>query len=106
GSETITADLIQEVYERQFAVVHPRIDALRRNDQSAIQRYLDIAPPLHQELDGIWNACGVDGIAREQHTGGEPVVTEADRTTPPRSPRRDLERERGRWIRQRAARGR
>jgi len=84
GSETITADLIQEVYERQFAVVHPMIDALRRNDQSALQRYLDIAPPLHQALDGIWNASGVGGFAREQRVGGEPVVTEADTTTPPR----------------------
>lgn len=54
-SETLTPDVIREVYQSQFTPIHPMIDALRDNDGSALQRYLDIAPPLHQALDQVWS---------------------------------------------------
>lgn len=54
GSETITGRLIADVAKRELAMVEPMIDALRRNDTKALEKYDDIAPlNLEQLLDGI-----------------------------------------------------
>lgn len=44
GSETITGQLIADVAGRELAMVAPMIDALRRDDVSALQACDDIAP--------------------------------------------------------------
>jgi len=54
GSETITGTLIADVAKRELAMVGPMIDALRRNDIKALEKYDDVAPlNLEQLLDGI-----------------------------------------------------
>lgn len=44
GTETITAQLIDDVAKTEMAMIEPMVDALRRNDLKALQAYDDIAP--------------------------------------------------------------
>lgn len=54
GTESITGTLIADVAKRELAMVEPMIDALRRNDINALEKYDDIAPlNLERLLDGI-----------------------------------------------------
>jgi hypothetical protein len=58
GTERVTPELIQQVYDSLLKPVHPMIDALRDNDRKALELYQDIAPPLQQQL---WGPRGVLG---------------------------------------------
>jgi hypothetical protein len=44
GSETITAELIYDVYNTDWVLMHPMMDALRTNNLEALSRYEDIKP--------------------------------------------------------------
>ncbi|MFA6064140.1 MAG: AAA family ATPase [Gallionella sp.] len=50
GSETISAELIADVYKCEFQLLHPMVDALRNNDYEALANFSDIAP---LQLDDI-----------------------------------------------------
>lgn len=52
GTEQLTPNLITEVYDEEFKLMHPMMDALRRNDLELLAEYDDIAPlNLQQHLD-------------------------------------------------------
>jgi hypothetical protein len=65
GSEVISAELIRDVYLREFQLLHPMIDALRDNDDEALANFGDIAP-LH--LSDILN-----GYLKKLNSKGSPV---------------------------------
>jgi len=44
GSETLTRELLTEVYKREFVLVHPMLDALRTDDWEALAAFDDIRP--------------------------------------------------------------
>lgn len=69
GSEALTPELIRQVYDSEFTPVHPMINALRDDDQAALQRYEDLAPPLEQTLNRIWQG----GAARSASYQRGPV---------------------------------
>src|SRR6185437_13169662 len=45
GTEALTEELIESVYNTDFYMVHPMLKALRDGDVEGIERYEDIAPP-------------------------------------------------------------
>ncbi|MBS0353423.1 MAG: ATP-binding protein [Proteobacteria bacterium] len=54
GSETLTAELISDVYNKELKLLHPMIGALRAGDTEALMQYDDIAPiSLSSILGGI-----------------------------------------------------
>lgn len=50
GEETITAQVIASVWETEFELVHPLINAFRSGDAAALERYPDIAPLSFDQL--------------------------------------------------------
>ncbi|WP_085315009.1 AAA family ATPase [Derxia lacustris] len=44
GSERLSAELIHEVFETEFELMHPMVDALRRNESELLALYDDVAP--------------------------------------------------------------
>jgi AAA domain len=44
GSEQLTPELLANIYESEFKILHPMLDALRRNDYERLAQYEDIAP--------------------------------------------------------------
>ena len=44
GSETLSEQLIDDVYKSDMRLVHPMVEALRENDMVALMKYEDIAP--------------------------------------------------------------
>ena len=44
GTEQITAQLISNVFENEFTLVHPMVEALRNNDLQALAAFDDVAP--------------------------------------------------------------
>jgi hypothetical protein len=44
-SETLSEQLLHAVYQEQFKLLHPMIDAYRRKDPAALERYQDLALP-------------------------------------------------------------
>lgn len=54
GSETLTAELISDVYNKELKLLHPMIEALRAGDTEALMQYDDIAPiSLSSILSGV-----------------------------------------------------
>ncbi len=52
GTEQLTPDHILDIYENEFQLIHPMIDALRRDDFEMLCQYDDIAPlNLQQHID-------------------------------------------------------
>lgn len=49
-SETLTTDLLADVYNRELKLMHPMIDALRHDDIAKLSLYDDIAPIGLQEI--------------------------------------------------------
>jgi hypothetical protein len=45
GSEEITKELLLDVYKADFQLMHPMLEALRKNDLNALARFADIKPP-------------------------------------------------------------
>lgn len=43
GSETLTPDLVANVYAKDMTLIHPMVDALKRNDMVALAKFEDIA---------------------------------------------------------------
>jgi hypothetical protein len=78
GSETISAELIADVYKREFQLLHPMIEALRNKDYEALTNFGDIAP-LH--LSDILN-----NYQKKIHSKGSAVhrVRPGDETFVPR----------------------
>jgi hypothetical protein len=64
--EEVTADLMAQVAEDNFAVLRPLLEALRSNDPVAISQYDDL---LYFDFDMM--------LEREQRTWGKPVSHEA-----------------------------
>lgn len=79
GSETITAELIQQVFIEELGPLHKAIDALHRNDIEAIALFDDIGAGM--ELSGI-----IDGMSRKALSKSSPLyqVTSDDTTYVPR----------------------
>ncbi|WP_063825973.1 AAA family ATPase [Paraburkholderia caribensis] len=80
GDETITAQVIASVWETEFELVHPLMDAFRSGDSSALERYPDIAPLSFDQLrDNALNRYeGVrsrKGAVRPGHQKFVPTVT-------------------------------
>ncbi len=50
GSEKVTARLVADVYEQEFKLLHPMVDALRKNDIEELVHFSDIAPISLQEM--------------------------------------------------------
>lgn len=44
GTETLTVELLESVYQTEFSALHRMLDALRRNDHAELCKYDDIAP--------------------------------------------------------------
>ncbi|WP_084545330.1 ATP-binding protein [Derxia gummosa] len=44
GSERLSPELIHEVFATEFELMHPMLDALRRNDSEVLALYDDVAP--------------------------------------------------------------
>lgn len=97
GTEKLSAELIQGVYDTQFRPVHPMIAALRDNNEAALQRYQDIAPPLQGELGRIWTA-GTGSTPGKGARGKADTESEA-----PPSPKKPAARIRSRVARPRSA---
>jgi hypothetical protein len=53
GTEQISAQLIRQVYDREFKLLHPMVEALRNDDIEQLASFDDIAPV---GLEGILNA--------------------------------------------------
>lgn len=54
GSEELTSELLIDVYQRELKLLHPMIEALRKNDIEALMNFDDIAPiGLDELLSGI-----------------------------------------------------
>lgn len=52
GSETLTPDLLLDVYSQEFQLLHPMIEALRTDNYEVLCQYDDIAPlNLQQHLE-------------------------------------------------------
>ncbi|TXC81030.1 AAA family ATPase [Paraburkholderia azotifigens] len=49
-SETITAQVIEQVWKRDFELIHTMMDAYRLNDPEALDKYHDIAPLKSEKL--------------------------------------------------------
>jgi hypothetical protein len=74
GSETISVELIADVYARELKLLHPMVTALRNEDLEALANFDDIAPI---GLVGI-----LDGIERKLRSKGRAVhkVKPGDKT--------------------------
>lgn len=44
GAETVTQELLESVYLSDFALVHDALDAMRRRQPKALERFADVAP--------------------------------------------------------------
>jgi len=44
GSETLSEQLIRAVYDEQFKLIHPMVEALRSDDLEALIRFEDVTP--------------------------------------------------------------
>lgn len=54
GTETVTVELLQDVYDREFQLLHPMMDALRSDDYEALAKFDDIRPiSMNSLLDSM-----------------------------------------------------
>lgn len=54
GTELLTPELLRDVYHKDFALMHPMLDALRSNDAIALSSYSDIRPiPMTTLLESM-----------------------------------------------------
>jgi AAA domain len=67
GSEKVTARLVADVYEQEFKLLHPMVDALRKNDIEELVHFSDIAPVSLQEM--------MQGFARKARVKGSAAYT-------------------------------
>jgi AAA domain len=52
GSETLTPELLLDIYNKEFQLMHPMVDALREDNYEILSQYDDIAPlNLQQHLE-------------------------------------------------------
>lgn len=49
-SETLSEQLIVDVYQKDLYLIHPMVKALRDKDMKALMRYEDVAPPSASDL--------------------------------------------------------
>ncbi len=49
-SETLSEQLLLDVYNKDLHLIHPMVDALRSGDMKALRRYEDITPPSAGDL--------------------------------------------------------
>jgi hypothetical protein len=60
GSETLTPDLLLDVYGKEFQLMHPMIEALRTDNYEILCQYDDIAPlNLQQHLENAKRKLGL-----------------------------------------------
>lgn len=72
GSETITAELIADVYRRELKLLHPMIEALRDGDLEALSNFDDIAPiGLGDIIQGIERKLRAKGRAAHKVKPGD-----------------------------------
>jgi hypothetical protein len=56
GAESVSIELLHQVYEQDFKLMHEAVEALATNDYAALARYADVAPTnLDEILTGIMN---------------------------------------------------
>jgi len=56
GAETVSIELLHQVYEQDFKLMHEAVEALATNNHAALARYADVAPTnLDEILTGIMN---------------------------------------------------
>lgn len=67
-SEMFSEQLFRTVYEEQFSLVHPMIDAYRRGDRAALARYEDLELPDTERMLG-------DAQIQERSTRGRAAST-------------------------------
>ncbi|USX27249.1 TniB family NTP-binding protein [Oxalobacteraceae bacterium OTU3CINTB1] len=67
GTETVTARLVANVYEQEFKLLHPMVDAMRKNDVQELIHFSDIAPVSLQEM--------MHGFARKAKVKGSAAYT-------------------------------
>lgn len=49
-SETLSEQLLVDVYQRDLYLIHPMVEALRNKDMKALMKYEDVAPPSASDL--------------------------------------------------------
>lgn len=78
GSETITSELIADVYSRELKLLHPMVEALRNDDLEALSNFDDIAPLGLGDI--------IQGIERKFRSKGRAAhsVKPGDKTFVPR----------------------
>ena len=67
GTEIVTEDLLMDVYKKDFVLLHPMLEALRKNDLRALAQFEDIYP---LGLDVV-----VDSISRRASALKSPAIT-------------------------------
>jgi hypothetical protein len=80
-TETITAQVIQDVWERDFELLHAMMDAYRSGDIDALEKYQDIAPLKSRNLvnGALHRYEGVrtrNGAVRPGHEDFIPTITD------------------------------
>lgn len=58
GMEKLTAGLLRHVAKENFRLIHPMIDALKRGDRKAIERYDDIRP-LQDHVEQVFSTATI-----------------------------------------------
>lgn len=74
GSETISEQLLMSVYDEQFKLLHPMLDALRENDHGALAKFEDVKSfDVRDALDDLsrrYRARSSRGVAVRPGTPG------------------------------------
>lgn len=98
GSEAVTIESIRATYEEQLALLHPAINALRRNTAESLTKFEDLLPPSRGVIERTTSAklsedidTRLDELLSEQ--GSDATTPEPMRRTSSRKkrhPRREL----------------
>jgi AAA domain len=80
GSETLTEQLVTDVYKKHMRLIHPMIDAMRRNDLTALSKYQDIKQlPFNELVEDVGRAYRVHRLPGASIRAGSenfvPVMT-------------------------------
>jgi hypothetical protein len=73
GAETLSVELLHQVYEQDFKLMHESVEALATNDYAALARYADVAPTnLNEILTGIMTKASRRRIGSQLTRRGAP----------------------------------
>lgn len=62
GTDQLTPEILERVYNEQFGLLHPMLDAMRTNNLRALAQYSDISPLT---LEGTVEQMQSDGLRRK-----------------------------------------